>query len=126
MKKIILFIAFMFTMNASANAENETVNNVNNVEAYDIKTNINSLVKYLDLSIDQIESVANVQKVFEENLKYAGYMNGSSRTHMADSAIKYSVTNMGYILSKEQLKKYLVALNLTLNNRGITYNNEKD
>ena len=126
MKKIILFIAFLFTMNASASAENETVNSVNNVEAYDIKVNINSLVKYLNLSEDQIESVENVQKIFEENLRYAGYMNGSSRKHMAGSAIKYSVNHMSYILSKEQMKKYLAALNLTIKNRGIVYSDEKD
>ena len=126
MKKIILFIAFLFTMNASASAENETANSVSNVEAYDIKTNINSLVKYLDLSEDQIESVENVQKVFEENLKYAGYMSGNARMHMAGSAIKYSISNMSYILSKEQMRKYLLALNLTINNRGIVYSDEKD
>ena len=126
MKKIILFIAFLFTMNASASAENETANNVSNVEAYDIKVNINSVVKYLELSKDQIEPFENVQKVFEENLKYAGYMNGNARKHMAGNAIKYSVNHMGYILSKEQMKKYLLALNLTINNRGIVYSDEKD
>ena len=126
MKKIILFIAFLFTMNASASAENETVNSVNSVEAYDIKVNINSLVKYLELSKDQIEPVENIQKVFEENLRYAGYMNGLCREHMASSAIKYSISNMSYVLSKEQLKKYLLALNLTINNRGILYSDEKD
>ena len=123
MKKTILFIAFLFTMNASVNAENEAVNSV---EAYNINANINSLVKYLELSKDQIEPFENVQKVFEENLKYAGYMNGNARKHMAGNAIKYSVNHMGYILSKEQMKKYLLALNLTINNRGIVYSDEKD
>ena len=116
MKKIILFIAFLFTMNATASAENEAVNSV---EAYSINTNINSLVRFLELSNDQIESVSHVQKVFEENLKYASYMNGESRKRMVRNSIDFDLKNMKYVLSNEQYKKYLTILNVTLTNRNI-------
>ena len=116
MKKIILFIAFLFTMNASAIAENEAINNV---EAYSINTNINSLVRFLNLSADQVESFESVQKVFEENLKYASYMSGDARKHMVNSSIDFDVRNMSYILNKEQYRKYITVLNVTLNNRNI-------
>ena len=116
MKKIILFIAFFFTMNVSAMAENEAINNV---EAYNINTNINSLVKYLNLSSDQIESVESVQKIFEENMRCASHMNGQSRINMINNTIEFGTKNMNYILNKEQYKKYIMALNVTLNNRNI-------
>lgn len=116
MKKIILFMAFLFTMNASAIAENEAINNV---EAYSINTNINSLVRFLNLSADQVESFESVQKVFEENLKYASYMSGDARKHMVNSSIDFDVRNMSYILNKEQYRKYITVLNVTLNNRNI-------
>ena len=116
MKKTILFIAFLFTMNASVNAENEAVNSV---EAYNINANINSLVKYLNLSNDQIESVESVQKVFEENLRCASFMNGESRKNMVSNSIEYDLKNMSYVLNKEQYKKYLTVLNATLANRKI-------
>lgn len=116
MKKIILFFAFIFAMNVTASAENEAVNNV---EAYNINTNINSLVRYLNLSEDQIESVESIQKVFEENLRYASFMSGEGRKNMVNNTIEFDVKNMSYILDKEQYKKYLLALNLTLRNRHI-------
>ena len=117
MKKIILFAAFLFTMNANVNAENEAVNNV---EAYSINANINSLVRYLDLSKDQVESVSNIQKIFEDNLRYASYVNNpESRKKMVGSSIEFSVKNMNYILNRDQYKKYLSVLNATILNRGI-------
>lgn len=117
MKKIILFAAFLFTMNASVNAENDAVNNV---EAYSINTNINSLVRYLNLSSDQIESVENIQKIFEENLRYASFVtNDESRRKMVNNSIEFSVKNMSYILNEEQYKKYLTVLNTTINNKHI-------
>ena len=117
MKKIILVIAFMFGVNAYVNAENEAINNV---EAYNINANINSLVRYLDLSNDQVESVENVQKVFEENLRYASSVNNNEcRRKLVNNSIDFSLRNMSYILNKEQYKKYVTALNVTMNNRNI-------
>ena len=116
MKKIILFAAFLFTMNANVNAENEAVNSV---EAYNINANINSLVRFLNLSNDQIESVESVQKVFEENLRCASFMNGESRKNMVTNSIEYDLKNMSYVLNKEQYRKYLTVLNATISNRNI-------
>lgn len=117
MKKIILFAAFLFTMNASVNAENDAVNNV---EAYNLNVNVNSLVKPFGLSNDQIESVGNVQKIFEENLRYAATVNNKDvRKKMVNNTIEFAVKNMRYILNDEQYKRYLTILNATLNNRDI-------
>ena len=117
MKKIILVIAFMFGVNAYVNAENEAVNNV---EAYNINANINSLVRYLNLSSDQVESVNNIQKIFEENLRYASVItNKDGRNRMVNNSIEFSVKNMKYVLNDDQYKKYLIALNATINNRDI-------
>ena len=118
MKKIILFMAFLFTMNATAFAENEASTNV---EAYNISVNINSLVKYLNLSNDQVESFENVQKVFEDNLRGASTMSNDGRKKMVKNTINFDLKNMKYILNDEQYKKYTTVLNVTLANRGIEW-----
>ena len=118
MKKIILFMAFLFTMNAAAFAENEATTNV---EAYNISANINSLVKYLDLSKDQVESFENVQKVFEDSLRGASVMGNDGRKKMVKNSIDFDLKNMKFILNDEQFKKYVKILNVTLVNRGIEW-----
>lgn len=119
MKKLILAVAMLLATNFAAMAENENSNSMNMVEAYDISININSLARYLELSVDQIESVDNIQKVFTESLRCASVMSGDSRKKMVNNAINYDLSNLRYVLTEGQYKKYVRILNVTLSNRGI-------
>lgn len=119
MKKLVLTVAMLLAINFSAIAGNENSNSMNMVEAYDIEININSLARYLELSVDQIESVDNVQKVFTESLRCASVMSGDSRKKMVKNAINYDLSNLRYVLTEDQYKKYVKVLNVTLSNRGI-------
>jgi len=119
MKKLILSVALLLATGLTAYAEDTNSNNVNMVEAYDIDININSLVRFLELSVDQVESVKNIQEVFVESLRCAAFMNDSSREKMVKSAINYDLSNLKYVLTDDQYKKYVKALNVTLTNRGI-------
>lgn len=119
MKKLILSVALLLATGLTANAEGENSNSINMVEAYDINVNINSLVRFLELSVDQVESVDNVQKVFTESLRCAAVMNGESRKKMVKNAINYNLSNLKYVLTDDQYKKYVRVLNVTLTNRGI-------
>ena len=120
MKKLVLTVALLLATSLSVMAEDANSNKTNRVEAYTINVNINSLARYLELSKDQVESVENIQNVFAESLRYAAVMEtDESRKNMVKNAVEFDLKNLSYVLSKEQYKKYLKVLNVTLINRGI-------
>lgn len=120
MKKLILMVAMLLATSFTAIADDTNSNSVSMVEAYDVNVNINSLVRYLGLSNDQIDSVESIQKVFTDCLKYAAVMEEGSRKNMIKNAIDYDLKNLRYVLDEKQYRKYVVILNVTLNNRGIS------
>ena len=122
MKKLILSVALLLATGLTAYAEDTNSNSMNMVEAYDIEININSLVRFLELSVDQVESVKNIQEVFTESLRCAAVMNDNSREKMVKNAINYDLSNLKYVLTDDQYKKYVRVLNVTLANRGIKEN----
>jgi len=119
MKKVILSVALLLATSLTVMAEDNNSNEINRVEAYDINVNINSLARYLELSKDQIESVENIHTVFFESLRSAAVMDKESRKSVVNNAISFDLKNMRYILNKEQYKKYVKVLNVTINNRRI-------
>ena len=120
MKKLVLTVALLLATSLSVMAEDANSNKTNRVEAYTINVNINSLARYLELSKDQVESVENIQNVFAESLRCAAVMEtDESRKNMVKNAVEFDLKNLSYVLSKEQYKKYLKVLNVTLINRGI-------
>lgn len=122
MKKIILTVAMVMATCFPVVAEETKTSELNNVEAYDINVNINSLARYLELSQDQLSIVEDIQMAFSDGVRYAAIMpTDERRKNMIDNAIEYDLQNMKYVLSKEQYKRYLKVLNQTLINRGIVF-----
>lgn len=122
MKKIILTVAMVMATCFPVVAEETKTSELNNVEAYDINVNINSLARYLELSQDQLSIVEDIQMAFSDGVRYAAIMpTDERRKNMIDNAIEYNLQNMKYVLSKEQYKRYLKVLNQTLINRGIVF-----
>ena len=120
MKKFILAVAMLLATNVTAMAEDSNSDKMNMVEAYDIKININSLARYLELSRDQIASVENIQNIFSECLRCVPFSStDETRKKLVNNVINYDLKHMKYILTEEQYKKYVRVLNITLNNRGI-------
>ena len=101
-------------------AENETASNPNTTEAYNLKTvNMRKLGQALNLSNDQFESFAEIQKTFSSELLFASQASGEERQKMIDKAIAKDLAYMNYVLSHEQYRKYVMLLNVTLLNRGL-------
>ena len=122
MKKFILTVAMLLATGINAMAEDTNSNEMSRVETYDVEVNINGLARYLELTDDQIESVESIQSVFSENLKYAASIeNDESRKKMVRNTISYDLSNMRYILTEDQYKKYKMVLNATLENRNIDW-----
>ena len=115
---MILTMVAMFSMTLTF-AENESTANLNTTEAYNMAVNMEKLGQALNLSKDQMESVAEIHKTFSAEMMFAAQYGKEERNKMIDKAIKKDLAYMNYILSKEQYRKYLALLNVTLINRGL-------
>ena len=115
---MILTIVAMLSM-TMAFAENENAASVNNVEAYDMSVNMNKLSEALALNADQIEAVKEIHHTFAAEMMFAAQYNKEERDARVNEAIDKDVKWMRYVLNEKQMRKYLVLLNTTINNRGL-------
>jgi len=119
MKKIVLTMVALMSMTMTF-AENETAANLNKTEAYNLKNvNMTKLCQALNLSKDQEECFTEIHNTFSSELLFAAQLNDEERQQMVEKAIKKDLGYMDYILSREQYRKYVVLLNMTLLNRGL-------
>ncbi len=115
MKKIVLTLVALMSM-TTIFAENE---GMNTTEAYNMTVNMKNLARTLNLSKDQVESVAEVHKTFSSEMVFAAQYGKEERTKMVEKAINKDLAYMNYILNKDQYRKYVMLLNMTLVNRGL-------
>ena len=110
----------MLTMTV-AFADDEKNNVTNNAEAYEMNINVNKLGSALGLTSDQLESVADIHRTFSGELKLAAQASRDDRQLMVKKAVTKDLAYMHYVLNAEQYRKYVMLLNVTLNNRGLNY-----
>ena len=115
MKRIVLTLVALMSM-TTIFAENE---GMNTTEAYNMTVNMKNLARTLNLSKDQVESVAEVHKTFSSEMMFAAQYGKEERTKMVEKAINKDLAYMNYILNKDQYRKYVMLLNMTLINRGL-------
>ena len=118
MKRLFLMTIAMLSMTMTF-AENENAANMNNVEAYDMSVNIRKLGEALGLTFDQMEAVENIHNTFNAEMLFAAQANTDDRKAMVDKAVDKEIKWMHYILDEKQYRKYLLLLNVTLQNRGL-------
>ncbi len=100
-------------------AENENVENVNNVEAYDMSVNMRKLGEALGLTLDQMDAVECIHTTFNAEMQFAAQASKEDRKALVNRAVNNDIKWMKYILDEKQYRKYLLLLNTTLNNRGL-------
>ena len=103
----------------TAFAEGENAANVENMEAYELNINMNKLSKALNLADDQKEAVAEIHKTFCSEMMFATQYGKEERDARVDAAIKKDLGFMNYILNRDQYRKYVMLLNVTMVNRGL-------
>ena len=119
---IVAMLSMTMTFAETENAANATVANADAVETYDMSVNIRKLSVALGLTIDQIEAVETIHNTFNAEMQFAAhYTNKEERNARVKEAVEKDVRWMNYILTKDQYRKYLVLLNATLNNRGLSH-----
>ena len=109
MKKILLTLVALMSMTTTF-AENEGMNTT---------VNMKSLAHALGLTNDQVESVAEVHKTFSTEMMFAAQYGKDERSKMVEKAVNKDLAYMNYILNKDQYRKYVMLLNITLANRGL-------
>ena len=109
MKKVLVLVMVAFATSAFAiNPGNyKTVYKLNNESTF------NALVRYLAVDENQADQLKYVFQITENKMKSALK---SENELAADKVLLFNVANAKYILSDEQYKKYLVVLNLSVNN----------
>jgi len=121
MKKILLTVVAMFCMTV-AFAENEETKNV---EAYNMNVNMTSIQRALSLNKEQVEQFADLHKTFCAEMMFAANAKADDVDALVRKAVNKDLQYMGYILNKEQYRKYVMLLNMTMTNRGLLNNTGK-
>lgn len=112
MKKIIIVF---FVLVASATS----VYSVNN-DKYDVfyklnnQNTFNGLVRYLHIDYSQTEQLNLIFSMTEEKLNSALKMGNNIA---AENALYFNLGNVKIVLSEEQYRKYLILINLSVNNK---------
>ena len=120
MKKYLIMLVMLFTMSVYSFAEDNNATEIERIERYNVKVNTKKLADYLQLTSDQFDAVETITDEFSNDLMFAAVQNSdSTRSMITKNLIEKNVKYMSYILNKNQMRKYLVVLNATMNNRGI-------
>ncbi len=89
-------------------------------KAFEFNLNATNIVRSLDLTADQYEKVIAGNETFLYETRTATYKKDENAQKKSfDKALHRNVKYMKTVLNKEQYRKYLMLLNLTLNNRGL-------
>ena len=110
MKRLFLTVVAVLSM---------TMTFVENVDAYRMEVNYHRLGEALNLSSDQMEAVQSIHDAFCVDMMSIAAANQSSRKAMLKNAIDKELRFMRIVLDDKQYKKFLLLLNVTLNNRGL-------
>jgi hypothetical protein len=119
MKKYFLMLVMMFTMSVYSFAEDNNATEMQRIERFTVNVNTKKLGQYLELSKDQMESVEVIAEEFSRDLMFAAVeCNDNNRIAVTKNLINKNLQHMSYVLDKEQYKKYMRVLNVTVINRG--------
>jgi len=119
MKRMILTVVAMLSMTMTF-AEKENTSSIMIPSAYKMEVNYGKLGEALRLTQEQLEDVKYVHGEFCSDMASIGSAQKDSRKMMMMNAIHKDLRYMRYILDRKQYHKYLMLLNTTLYNRGLT------
>ena len=119
MKKIVLFLFFalLSVLNVNASLVDNTMKSTL-VDSVAIDKNFQPVHRYLDLKEFQYNEFKRIHNDVYEAIIYLED-NKSNGVKYFNNHMKYDLMNSSYILDKNQYHKYLIAVNATLQNKGL-------
>ena len=118
MRKIVMTLVAFMTM-TMAFAGNSDAKSFHETDAYDMHVNIRRLGTTLGLTIDQMDAVKYVHKMFRTDMLDASKASADKKAEKVNEAVEKNLTYMSYVLDKKQMAKYTTLINTTLANRGL-------
>lgn len=121
MKKFVLFLFFALfsVLSINAHAVDIRTKSINiNDSIINIDKNFRPVYRYLELDRDQYEEFYRIHNDVYQAIIYLEdkKLNG---VKYFNNHLKYDLMNSSYILDKKQYHKYLKAINVTLQNKGL-------
>jgi len=120
MKKVLVLVLVMVAVATSVFSINpvnyKVVYNLNNEPTF------NALVRYLDADNNQADQLKYVFDLTESKMRTA--LKTDNETY-AENVLLFNVGNAKYILTDSQYKKYLMVLNLSINNENDEFLTQK-
>jgi hypothetical protein len=113
MKKILVLVMVWVACSTASFAFNP--NDYNAFYKLNNKVAFTALIGYIDADQNQAAFLQHVFKVTEQEMKVASKKENEAA---AENVLNYNLHNTRCILSDEQYKKYLVFLNVYLNNEN--------
>ena len=86
---------------------------------WNMKMPLPELARYLELSSNQYDDVANAIDFFADKMNSAKYSKGERRIKYLNEAVYGNMKLMKITLSETQYKKYLRILNTQIQNKGL-------
>ena len=117
MKRLGLTLVAVFCLAASSFA----AGNQPTTAKWEGNINVNKLSKYLKLTSNQTEEVANICNYFSEQMDKVSN-SSKKQDELIKNAVYGNLKLMKKTLSPEQYAKYNTLLNITLQNKGIELN----
>lgn len=114
MKRMVLTVVAAVCLAASGFA----AGNQPTTAKWEGNINISKLSRYLELSSNQVEEVANISEYFTKQMDRAT-RSKKDQEKLLQNAVYGNLKLMKQTLTPEQYTKYLKIMNVTLNNRGI-------
>ena len=122
MKKFLLFFVFtLFSVCANAYAIDARLKDIN-INSKDSIINVDksfkSIYRYLELKNYQYDEFYRIHNDVCQSIIYLED-NKSNGVKYFNNHLKYDLMNSSYILDKKQYHKYLMAVNVTLQNKNL-------
>lgn len=114
MKRLFVFVFAVLSLSTVCFSQKKL-----EINDWNMKMHLPELARYLDLSSNQYDDVANAIDFFEDKMNSAKYSKGERQIKYLNEAIYGNLKLMKSTLSEVQYKKYLRILNTQIQNKGL-------
>ena len=100
-------------------ADGEKVTVANKERLYDMSVKPYRLAAFLELDLEQRDAVEMIHGRFCDDMMKVARASEEKQRKMFEKALNRDLGYMRYVLDRQQYRKYLQLLNVTLQNRGL-------
>ena len=119
MKKTFLALVAVFAMGMNMNSF--AASNNTGVENFNFKYNVEVMSNHLHLNEEQRAQLAIISDQFNDDMYRAAHTKTDKKAAKVNNAVRRNISQAHSFMTPDQYKKYLQALNLTMQNHGVRH-----